>query len=590
MSENTLPTQATDSSAFHVPTEEISATETLGLKEALLSELPLISIGNKDPLNPDSTSFPNVLYHGTKSDEFTLDDAINYTNAPIGTGARSGRGLYCASKEAAQGFGNGALVEILPAEALMLDMSSSEMDKPLSETFRTRLAALQTEKLESPGDGSATAFLDFVSSYRGPGEPLTRADLIQLRHTAIDQAKAGAGGSLDFSQTQKLSRLLDATVSRYNTRLLMDSESVTLGNLFAKSDSQKPNDPFVNIEHTLDLLVSELGIDGARTKQQFGAENLSPELRTGFVFWKLDKAGDQAAWKHRQQRVAAIGTISIGGAQLENEPPTETLSSSDLLDGKHFPTGTDMEPIVAKLRAKEALIDTATIDRLIQSFGTESVDPFLVVGELAKASPELAALLSADTGVLERYRLHEHTQAVLGQFEQRYAANPKLDQADRTLLRTALLLQDIGKSLAVARTGTKEDQTRYNSFVATNILNSISADVLSNDQKLTIQALVGHDIIGNLVQNKVSDVEARAKLDELQERIPADQQSKLSTYMQIMYSCDVRAYTSDATYVHSNGETRTAKPVLDRLFENDGHQLGRLKEPQRSRVVNLFKP
>lgn len=316
--------------------------------------------------------------------------------------------------------------------------------------------------------------------------------------------------------------------------------------------------------------------------------NIDPSLWHGYVFWKLDKVGDHDLWEQRQEEqhhallvTSAAREFAEPAASVEHAPVPELQQNWQL-------TAEEIAPILATLEQGESLIDPTTANELISTLQAEQVDPYDVVAAMATPSRHMAALLSANVGlVAENFRLHEHTQAVLGQFEEGYAG--RMEGNDRKLLRTALLLQDIGKSLATATTGNKNNQTAYNAVVAANILEGVDEQLLSSDEKRLITGLIGQDIIGNALQGVATDEQAKVQFSDLVAKVAPNEGTRVGRYAEIMYTCDTRAYTSAAhfTDAETGAQRSIRRPALNYLFLRPHGQVGRFKTGLQQRIAAI---
>lgn len=550
-----------------------------------LKGLPVEVVGQEDPLNIDRTKgFPHVLYHGTKDADFQLDDSRNHRNSWVGTGARSGAGLYAGSEGVSKTFGSGEVVELVPHEAKLIDLDAPEASEPLSNEFKTayledyRSGAAQRVQGLFP-DVPASVIADLWKKFDA-SEGLILKGAVHIM--AGDLVAAGVGG---FGPSKLLAR---EVASQINTARVVEGLSdASLRDLFAGYDeingkSRLGDDVMFDIAPTIDFLTSR-GIDGAKTVQKFDSDQ---GQEPGVVLWKLDNVGDKRTWEERAvdtpKRLADI-VLKDDGIELKGEANLTSLDKSYTISRERA------EAIAMIVNNKEALVPKPQMDTVVSLIAEGNSTPLELVKALADSSPELAELLSATTGTLEGQRLHEHTQAVLGQFEKHYA-DAINDPKERQLIRTALLLQDIGKSLAVARTGAKTAQTGYNRTVARNLLDQVDSNLMTDDEKILVRKLIGQDIIGERLKDETTLEGAEDALDDLLDSLPESVDVKqVERMMQVMYMSDASAYTSEASYTKANGDVQSSTSNLDRLFSRNQNGRLTLSEPYHSTARAIFE-
>jgi len=250
------------------------------------------------------------------------------------------------------------------------------------------------------------------------------------------------------------------------------------------------------------------------------------------------------------------------------------------------------EEVLWILATNEPLVADDSLDTLVQSFETPvAIDAYQTVGALAQTAPVIGKLLSGKTGVRESYRLHEHTQAVLNGFEADYAAD-FTDPQDKKLLRTALLLQDMGKSLCIAHCGNRREQSPYNAAVVDNLLASVSETTLTTDDKQTIRLLLAHDILGGALKGYkgVEESVAQQQVTELEPLFPSAYRDRYRCLMRVVYMSDVSAYTDYRSYVAAqDGQTTPCLPGLNKEYEVlTMHPCGRVvfKDPANNALLD----
>lgn len=227
------------------------------------------------------------------------------------------------------------------------------------------------------------------------------------------------------------------------------------------------------------------------------------------------------------------------------------------------------EQTLWRLALNERLIEDDSFDALVQTFEDDApLDTYQTVITMAETSPTIAQLLAGRTGVREDYRLHEHTQAVLNGFETDYA--DYFANQDRKLLRTTLLLQDIGKSLCIAHCGNRREQSPYNAAVVDNLLETVADTTLSADDKQTIRMLLGHDILGGALKGYkgIEEANAQRQITNLEPAFPAAHRPYYRSLMRVVYMSDVSAYTDYRSYVSAeDGDIVSCLPALNKEYE-----------------------
>lgn len=258
--------------------------------------------------------------------------------------------------------------------------------------------------------------------------------------------------------------------------------------------------------------------------------------------------------------------------------------------------------ILADLNSGVSLDKNGMMTKLIKSFASpQTLDPYTVICALGTCSAEVARLLGADVGLWEKYRLHEHTQAVLGGFETDYARDFP-DPHDLKLIRTTLLLQDIGKSLCVGNGDIpRHKQDIYNLKVASNLLDSVDPAVLNADERAAIMLLIGQDIIGSALKGasttdlaKVGGItlsDANRLLRELKNACPPMVRARLHKILPIIHLSDLSAYTTYRSYKDATTkQIEQCTKSYDNLFEKDS-KTGALRlvdAKQRQIVADLM--
>lgn len=285
----------------------------------VLRGLPLIEkIGHEDPSSPDrSLGFPHTLYHSSKSEEFSLNDKLNHRTSPVHTGDRTGRGLYLASEKISKMFGSHKPIEFIPHNATLIDLSSPDIARPLTDDFKKAYledyAKNARSRIESYFPGVDTSYIESLyADFDKRAAEGTKDGYITLQDIAtlykeLDSTLPG----LSFEQKTELSNANKEIAAQHNSvQIMKNIESLSLDNIFRLHDGKlgiKIDGQLVHIAIApiLDFLTDR-GIDGAITAQKF--KNGNGEEENGVVFWKLDNIGDEATWKRRRDQTVSLGT------------------------------------------------------------------------------------------------------------------------------------------------------------------------------------------------------------------------------------------------------------------------------------------
>lgn len=244
-----------------------------------------------------------------------------------------------------------------------------------------------------------------------------------------------------------------------------------------------------------------------------------------------------------------------------------------------------------------------------ESLHAATFDQVLLLGS---CSIEMAWLQAGDLNIPRPRRLHEHNQSTMNVYGQ-YLAPASTDPRDR-ILRPMFMLQDGGKSLCVAQTGSNRAQSVYNDRVARNVLDPISSDVLSRDEKTVIPLLM-KDFIGKALRrhgekgHELDDVvaEARQELEQLYAQCPDDYRDHFDYLLITSYLGDAGGHTQKAYYIDAaTGEKRQdvtdtnrynpdgseTMMTLDRLFSEAPTDIDtlRLHQPKHRAVIGRLFP
>ncbi len=241
--------------------------------------------------------------------------------------------------------------------------------------------------------------------------------------------------------------------------------------------------------------------------------------------------------------------------------------------------------------------------------GKESEELLIDSATLACCSLAMTALQAGDLKLAPPREtcLHEHNQAV-GYMYGKYAKPQHTDPRD-ALLDVMFPLQDGGKSLCVAVTGSSKQQDVYNQRVARNVLEKVPERILSADEKKVILLLISQKAIGRAlrhhaekdVQLEIAAEEALHELNTLRAECPPDFVDVFDDQLLTSYLVDASAHTGRAQYINAQDGTvrpavtdadRAVGMTLDSLFLETGegeHKL-KLRQPKHIAVMQVLFP
>ncbi|MGE4130004.1 MAG: hypothetical protein AB7F86_00110 [Bdellovibrionales bacterium] len=158
--------------------------------------------------------------------------------------------------------------------------------------------------------------------------------------------------------------------------------------------------------------------------------------------------------------------------------------------------------------------------------------------------PEFAGLYAADAGVWEKYSIEQHTLMVFDTFAEQFGAYRdfyKFDLgSDIRLLQTlkfVIALHDIGKPHAI-KAG---DKNRQHEFTVPILKEAMKRYGFSREERKLGEALVGNDVLGDLVKGNISAGAAKERLVKSAER--AGLEVKVYVPVQLMfYTIDAASY------------------------------------------------
>ncbi len=177
-------------------------------------------------------------------------------------------------------------------------------------------------------------------------------------------------------------------------------------------------------------------------------------------------------------------------------------------------TEEDLRKVVASQRAVAVPLNDAPLEQLVTA---ERPDPDAIMQRLSGLFPELRPRFDASAGVHEGYTIREHTHRVYGAFSRQAAQYPfdamsVPEGADvPRLLKTAIALHDLGKPDAIAAGG-KHLQHEFTVKILTEKLRALG---FSDAETNLAEALVGNDVIGDLVKQLITEKQAYEQIAAL---------------------------------------------------------------------------
>lgn len=600
-----------------LPASSIAASEEVRQSHIdVIERVPgVIIIGEGDPLaRSDDAPFPEITFHAYRAtdpstsfsfDAYHADGSTNGVNNQL-----MGAGLYCGDATLAglyqRSFGQQGKTEaIIPNRARIIDTGSEAYKKEpvpteLLEAFLDYMAA---HRLSETGDEKTKKIVHEIRGRRhlksvmGGDRFSDFMDEDDIRVMTEKLTRPGATDSQKRANKQLIARVARRTNSVAMVRFALHSgaalslASLRNGNIKLPEEKTAQTDTAI-----FDTFLQSVGVDGI----QYGMyPSVDPANKhQAIAFWRFDRIGTREVWEDRNARALAVQTLGntlMHMARNEGTPDIKMYQekrrgAATALQGEQRLQTASAEAIRNRASEQPLLSDEQGA-ALWQALTMRGSDPYSIVATLAEQNSDLAALLSADVGVWEQYRLHEHTQAVLGQFEKHFARHIHSGLAPEALFtgitRLTLLLQDIGKPLAVSIEGSREKQATYNRLIAGNILDSMPLDAPAKELVLD---LLSQNYLGEAVQNPSAlerSAQGAAKLyDKYAGQLsPRD----IATLFAVLYLCDASAYTGDAQYRDAfTGLPQKSKKSLDHLFVF-GARSDQIKlQPTQNRVKNQF--
>ena len=202
---------------------------------------------------------------------------------------------------------------------------------------------------------------------------------------------------------------------------------------------------------------------------------------------------------------------------------------------------------------------------------TQEVNGKEIIEQLSQ-DKAIKNLFEKSAGLFEGYTVQEHTLMVFAVFKEQFnnynkhfKFNVPSDIRLFETLKMAIALHDIGKSLADER-GDKERQHEYTIPILKFQLKKFN---FSTNEINFVQSLVGHDIIGGLMQQKISLEEAKSRLQT------AANNAKMSLHdflpLQLLfYTIDAASYPAvrQSYFTQNNGLLVSNNPQWEKLIND----------------------
>lgn len=172
--------------------------------------------------------------------------------------------------------------------------------------------------------------------------------------------------------------------------------------------------------------------------------------------------------------------------------------------------------------------------------------------------PEFRARWEADAGVSEGYTIGQHTEHVLARFGKIIDSDPDLANTirDPDSLMEAIALHDIGKPDAI-RAG---DKSRQHEFTVPLLRKQMEESGHSKQSIDMAEALIGHDVFGDLLQGRITVDKAAEQVQELARkagmRVP-----EFSRLAKAFYKADASSYPYLESLLFRNGELREVRKL-----------------------------
>lgn len=175
--------------------------------------------------------------------------------------------------------------------------------------------------------------------------------------------------------------------------------------------------------------------------------------------------------------------------------------------------------------------------------------------EIYKKDPELAALFESDAGVREGYTVEGHTRTVLSNWRKQVTPGNVKEIGSRAgsermqeLMEHVVALHDIGKPIAIK----EGDKSKQHSKTLPILEKNLKAQGFSQKEVAIARTLVGNDVIGQLIQGKISAAAAANSLAKLSEQAGLSE-ADYFTLQASLYKADASSYPSLAGSIFSEG-------------------------------------
>lgn len=551
---------------IHPPLESYEDREI-----SIIDRLPAIrTIGADDPLQRTTDQFPGRSFHAfissTDRQEFELDEFFaggvegvgnNFAGAGLYTTDRKLAGLYADS------FGKkGKVTEILPHCARMIDWNDPDSRKPLDLIVMQSMDDFVQEAppVELEDSANQASFNRYFRQQHGANY-VTRDEMnsvaIKLKMNWQDA----------YPLAKRRNTLLYLQQAAAGKEQGLSLHTIVDGGVTTADGS------YILLDRTLaQQYLMEQGVDGVLTW-------ITPSVDKGqpyqiAAYWRNDQIGDKATWKERRLKQRRFGKMGsrLAREAFEQSGEKQVLQARNTaLSGERHIGSVAFADIKQDFKNGYAFTEEDG-KGLWQLLLAEKADPRAIVGYFASRSNSASRLMSAEVGVWEGYRLHEHTQAVIGQFE-RYEAQRIHNRDTSTrqynaVVRLALLLQDIGKPLSVSPSADEGGEATYNAKIAGDVLGRMP---LAEDVRSYIKDLIAQDHIGSAVKagSQQSIVRSGGHIQQLVNKHSGLVPQVLTfELMKQMYTADASAYTAKARFYSADEEKYVnCKPSLDHLFE-----------------------
>lgn len=265
----------------------------------------------------------------------------------------------------------------------------------------------------------------------------------------------------------------------------------------------------------------------------------------------------------------------------------EQIKSASGNQGKFDP----QDPIITHARVQQLLDTINAFCPTGKGGGKDNSCPpkHGTMHSLASRHPQVAKLLQEDAGVWEGYTIGEHTGMVLDAWKE-VASDQEVDRLSqqsgidlRRLMPAVLSLHDIGKPLAI-EAGDRELQHEF----TLPILRSVLGKEGFGEQEIKLaEALVGHDVFGDVLRGRASVGEGRRVLAKRAAQAGMDPQ----VFMQLAglyYKADAISYPALRKTLFKKGSTKLRNPDFDALVGQPAERIGNARRRGYQMALNYF--